>query len=309
MPLDPTLAVILKQSADAGVPGLHELSPEEGRAMYRAMNKGANKVAIAEVENLSAAGVKVRLYRPEAKSADLKQPCLIYFHGGGWVIGDLDTHDAPCRLIAQQTNCVVIAVDYRLAPEHPFPTPLDDCFAATQWVFENAEQLAIDPSKIAVGGDSAGGNLAAAVCLKSKLADRLKICHQLLIYPVTDAAMNSQSYIDNATGYMLTKDSMAYFWDHYTNMDQRNDPLASPLRASDLSNLPTATILTAEFDPLRDEAEAYAAKLTAAGTTTLMKRYDGLVHGFLGMIDVLDSARESIDLMASQLNKAFSGQI
>ena len=199
----------------------------------------------------------------------------------------------------------MIAVDYRLAPEHPFPAPLDDCYAATRWVFNNARELDIDPNNIAVGGDSAGGNLATAVCLKARDNNGPDIRHQLLVYPVTDAAMSTQSYSDNAEGYMLTRNSMVYFWNHYADEASRKNPLASPLLADDLSDLPPATILTAEFDPLRDEGEAYAGRLKAAGVETLLKRYDGLTHGFISMTDALEGARASVDLMASQLRNAF----
>jgi acetyl esterase len=208
-------------------------------------------------------------------------------------------------LLAKESGCVVIAVDYRLAPEHPFPAPLDDCYQATEWVTNNAALLNIDKNKIAVGGDSAGGNLAASVCIRARDEGGPKLVHQLLIYPVTDIAMDTESYNSNADGYMLTRESMVWFWNHYVGDKFDDSPLASPLKTADLSNLPTATVLTAEFDPLRDEGEAYGENLKSAGVTTLIKRYDGLIHGFVGMTDVLEGARSAVRLMAAELQNSF----
>lgn len=303
MPLNPVVDAMLQQMAEAGGPALHEMTPVEGRAMYRLMNEGASKEDLASVSDESANGVPVRVYRP---TLNTKLPCLVYYHGGGWVIGDLETHDSPCRLLARQTGCVVVAVDYRLAPEHPFPAPLDDCFTATQWVFDNAAALDIDAEKVAVGGDSAGGNLAACVCIKAREQNGPSIVHQVLLYPVTDAAMDTESYVENADGYMLTRDSMVWFWDHYIGTHNKDNYLISPLKAEDLSDLPSATVLTAEFDPLRDEGESYGARLQAAGVATQVKRYDGLVHGFISTVDILDPAKEAVELIASRLKQAFN---
>ncbi len=311
MPLNPILAGVLQQMEEAGGPALHEMSPTESRAFYMAMQEGVSKEPLADISDAMAGDIPIRIYRPELGTV---LPCLVFYHGGGWVMGDLETHDAPCRLLAKQASCVVIAVDYRLAPEHPYPAAIDDCYAATQWVADNAEELNIDRNKIAVGGDSAGGNLAAAVCLKARDENSsndnnpLKIVHQLLYYPVTDAAMNTSSYEENAEGYLLTRDGMAWFWNHYLGDNDGSDPSASPLRADDFSNLPAATVLTAEFDPLRDEGEAYGEKLKAAGVTTLIKRYDGLIHGFFSLTDALEEARESVALAASQLQQSFNDQ-
>ena len=214
MPLNPIVEAMLQEMSEAGGPALNEMTPAEGRAMYRLMNEGASKEPLADVTDDSANGVPIRIYRPVP---DVRLPCLVYFHGGGWVIGDLDTHDSPCRLLAKQIGCVVVAVDYRLAPEHPFPAPLDDCFNTTRWIVENADKLNIDPAKLAVAGDSAGGNLAACVCLMAREKGGPVIRHQLLIYPVTDIAMDSNSYTENADGYMLTRDSMVWFWNQYAS--------------------------------------------------------------------------------------------
>ncbi len=303
MPLNPVVDAMLQQMAEAGGPALHEMTPVEGRAMYRMMNEGASKEDLASVSDESANGVPVRVYRP---TLNTKLPCLVYYHGGGWVIGDLETHDSPCRLLARQTGCVVVAVDYRLAPEHPFPVPLDDCFTATQWVVDNAARLDIDAENVAVGGDSAGGNLAACVCIKAREQNGPSIVHQVLVYPVTDAAMDTESYVENADGCMLTRDSMVWFWDNYIGTHNKDNYLISPLKAEDLSDLPSATVLTAEFDPLRDEGESYGARLLAAGVATQVKRYDGLVHGFISTVDILDPAKEAVELIASRLKQAFN---
>jgi|TARA_Y100000310_G_scaffold267001_2_gene278752 acetyl esterase len=301
MPLDPIVELMLKEMAEAEAPALIDMSPAEGRAMYRAMNEEATKAELSSVSDSTADGVPIRVYRPSLAE---NLPCLIYFHGGGWVIGDLETHDSPCRLLAKESGCVVISVDYRLAPEHPFPAPLDDCYSATAWVANNAMELRIDKNKIAVGGDSAGGNLAASVCIRARDESGPSIAHQLLVYPATDIAMDTESYMSNAEGYMLTRESMVWFWNHYAGEEFADSALVSPLKSTDLSNLPRATVLTAEFDPLRDEGEAYAEKLKAAGVTTLLKRYDGLIHGFISMTDALEGARQAVDLLAGELRSS-----
>tara|TARA_R110002072_G_scaffold64_6_gene378 strand:- start:18787 stop:19698 length:912 start_codon:yes stop_codon:yes gene_type:complete len=302
MPPTPIVESLLKTMADAGGPSISDLPPAQGREMYRMMHQDLNKVDLHEVKDLQAGSVPIRLYRPTPGD---NKPCLIFFHGGGWVIGDLDTHDAPCRMLAKASDVVVIAVDYRLAPEHPFPAPFDDCYGAFNWIHGHADELGIDAAKLAVGGDSAGGNLAAALCLKVREESGPKIQHQLLIYPVTDAAMDTASYTDNAEGYMLTRATMIWFFDHYVSGEQRRNPLVSPLLAEDLSGLPPATVFTAEFDPLRDEGEAYAKRLEAAGVRTLAKRFDGQVHGFFTMTDVMPEAQEAVDLAAQQLKQSF----
>jgi len=304
MPLDPIVSDMLQQMEELGGPALNEMSPDEGRAMYLAMNAETSKQELPQVSDAAADGIPIRIYRPEL---DLVLPCLVYFHGGGWVIGDLETHDAPCRLLAKQANCVVIAVDYRRAPEHPFPAALDDCYSALQWVQSKSDSLLINASKIAVGGDSAGGNLAACVCLKARDDSGPGIVHQLLVYPATDASMKTKSYVENGDGYMLTRDSMIWFWNHYVGEDHRDNPLASPSKAEDLSRLPSATVLTAEFDPLRDEGEVYADRLKAAGVSTFLKRYDGLIHGFISFTDALPAARDSVKLISDKLQQAFNG--
>lgn len=305
MPLNPILKNILDDMAASDAPSLTNMSPTEGRAMYRAMQEGATKEHVAEVTDSKIEDVPIRIYRPSSLAT---LPCLVYFHGGGWVIGDLETHDSLCRSIAIASDCIVIAVDYRLSPEYPYPAPLEDCIQVSKWVVDNA--LALNISQVAVGGDSAGGNLAASVCLKFRdgvLGDIYKnsIVHQLLINPVIDAAMDTTSYTDNANGYILTRDSMAWFWNHYLGNQDKKDPYVSLLQANNLEGLPSATVLTAEFDPLRDEGEAYAMRLKAAGIEVCQKRYNGLVHNFVTMGDLLEDAREAIILIGSELRKAF----
>jgi len=303
MPLDPTVEVMLQQMADAGGPALTEMSPPDAREMYRTLQAESPKPEVASVEDRKAGEIPVRIYKVSDQS---NQPVVVFFHGGGWVIGDLETHDSACRQLAIAAECTVIAVDYRLAPEHPFPASIDDCFEATRWVADNASSLGVDANRLTVAGDSAGGNLAACVCLKAKEASGPEIGFQLLIYPVTDARMNTDSYEANKDGYMLTKEGMEWFWDLYTGGDHVDNPHASPMSASDLSGLPAACIITAEYDPLRDEGEAYGAALSAAGVTTNAVRFDGMIHGFFGMTDLLEGSRKAMDLAAAELVRAFN---
>ncbi len=303
MPLNPILSTILAAAAEADAPPMHEGTPEAGRAMYRAMNAEYTRDVVTQVSDQDADGVPVRVYNPNPEQAS---PALVYFHGGGWVIGDLETHDHICRKLANAAACIVIAVDYRLAPEHPFPAPLDDCYTALKWVTKQADRLGILPGQIAVGGDSAGGNLSAAVSLKARDENGPAICHQLLMYPVTDARFDTPSYADNAEGYLLTRDGMQWFWHHYIGDDV--DPVqgyVSPLRATNLSNLPPATVVTAEFDPLRDEGESFARLLEEAGNSVSLQRYDGMVHGFFAMADLLEEAQDAFELSAKALAKSF----
>lgn len=303
MPLDPTLVEMLQQMAEAQGPALHEMSPTEAREMYRAMQSVQPKPEVASVEESSAGSIPVRIYKVSAQS---EQPVVVFFHGGGWVIGDLETHDGICRQLAIAADCTVVSVDYRLAPEHPFPASIDDCCEATQWVADNAASLGIDASRLAVAGDSAGGNLAACVSIRAKESGGPAICLQLLIYPVTDAQMNTESYETNKDGYMLTRESMEWFWQHYTGGDHMDNPLASPMSAADLTGLPAACIITAEYDPLRDEGEAFGEALKASGVTTEIVRYDGMIHGFFGMTDILEASRQAMDLARTQLARVFN---
>ncbi|MEN8159131.1 MAG: alpha/beta hydrolase, partial [Myxococcota bacterium] len=234
-------------------------------------------------------------------------PALVYFHGGGWVIGSIDTHDGSCRDLANRIGCVVVSVDYRLAPENPYPAAAEDCYAATKWVSENAAAVGVDPGRIAIGGDSAGGNLTAAVALMARDRGAPALRHQLLVYPVTDADFSRPSYRENAEGYLLTTKAMEWFWGHYVpDPARRQDAYAAPLRAPDLSGLPPAFVLTAEYDPLRDEGEALAARLEQAGVPTRLTRYEGAIHGFFAMGLLAEVARRAVDDAVAELRQALT---
>ena len=237
----------------------------------------------------------VRVYRP--RTTELL-PALVWFHGGGWVVGDLDTHDPVCRAIANRAPCVVIAVDYRRAPEHRFPAALEDAWVATEWVAEEALGLGVDASRIAIGGDSAGGNLAAAVALHARRG-ALPVALQVLVYPVTDFDLESESYRRLGTGLNLTREKMAWYWEQYLGPDDGTHPDASPLRAPDLHDVAPALVLTAELDPLVAEGEAYAERLRADGVAVSATRFDGMIHGFLRMPALVDDADRAIDAIAA----------
>tara|TARA_Y100000588_G_scaffold300182_1_gene321645 strand:- start:1848 stop:2639 length:792 start_codon:yes stop_codon:yes gene_type:complete len=258
---------------------------------------------MSHVEDRNIPGPKgdiaVRIYRPtEEKDHSL----LVWYHGGGWVIGDLDGADITCRELAARSSSVVMSVDYRLAPENRYPAAQEDCYAATVWAAENASTLGADANRLAVGGDSAGGNLAAVVSLRARDEEGPAIGFQLLVYPVTDHSFETDSYRDNAEGYLLTRDGMAWFWNHYLGPNgDGSHPYASPLRAGDLSGLPPAHVITAEYDPLRDEGEAYAKRLQEAGVATTHTRYAGQIHAFYGMHGVLDDATRAVQESAEKL--------
>jgi acetyl esterase len=231
-------------------------------------------------------------------------PALIYFHGGGWVAGNLDTHDALCRAITNAAGIAVVSVDYRLAPEHPYPAAVEDAYAATAWVVEHGPTIGVDPGRVGVGGDSAGGNLAAVVALRARDAGRggPRLACQLLIYPITNDDLESASYREFARGYMLTGEAMAWYWDQYVpDHAARRQPWVSPLRAEDLGGLPPALVITAGYDVLRDEAEAYAARLAGAGTVARLSRYEGMIHGFLRRAAIFDQARTALDEIGATL--------
>ena len=307
MPLDPQCRLILDQLAAGGVAPLHTLSVEQARAFMDSMRSlHGPPTPLPVVRDVAIPGpagtIPTRLYRP---AADGVLPLLVYFHGGGWVIGSLDTHDDACRDLAAQSGCAILSVDYRLAPEHPFPAAADDCYGATRWAADNAEALGIDPARLAVGGDSAGGNLAAVTALMARDQGGPALRFQLLIYPVTCGRMDSPSIHENAEGYLLTRDAMIWFWNHYAPATaDRERPYASPLRAADLRGLPPALVLTAEFDPLRDEGEAYAQRLKAAGVPTTLRRYDGQIHGFFTMGTLIERARGALAETAVALRAA-----
>jgi acetyl esterase len=258
-------------------------------------------VELHEIRDIDADGIRLRMYRPDDR---IDRGALIYFHGGGWVIGSLDTHDDVCRKLAAALGHVVISVDYGLAPEHPFPEPLNDCVAAVQWIHRNARDLGVDADRLAVGGDSAGANLAAVVANLHVVPLRF----QMLIYPVTDARRGSASYRDNGEGYRLTANGMKWFCDHYLSgsSGSQDDPLVSPLCADDetLAAAPPALVITAEYDPLRDEGEAYARRLLDAGVPCTLTRYYGQIHGFFSMSHLCDDGHGAIQQAAATVRLA-----
>ncbi len=264
---------------------------------------------VAAVKDLEVPGpagqIPVRVYRP-SQEPDL--PVLVYLHGGGFTICSIETHDVTCRELANGAGCVVVSVEYRLAPEHRFPAAPEDCYAALAWVAGHAASLGVDPARLAVGGDSAGGNLSAVVALMARERGGPRLCHQLLVYPVTDHAFDTDSYRENAQGPLLTREMMRGFWGHYLAREEDGrHPFASPLRAPELSGLPPAHVITAEYDPLRDEGEAYARRLAAAGVPVVQRRYDGMIHGFFGFTAQVDRAGEAVADAARELRRGFEG--
>ncbi|MGE8063562.1 alpha/beta hydrolase [Pseudomonas sp. NPDC089569] len=306
MALDPKARYVLDLMAAANRPPLHTLSPQAARVALdlSALAGPAHTVARVEARNIpgASADLPARFYIP-----DVEGPLgvLVYFHGGGWVVGDLDAVDVPCRHLANRARCLVVSVDYRLAPEHRFPCAVQDAYAAVRWVHGQAANLNVDPTRIAVGGDSAGGNLAAVVALMARERGEFSLCHQLLFYPVTDHDFDTGSYRDNAEGYFLSRETMMWFWDQYADPQQRCHPHASPLRAENLTGLPPALVITAQYDPLRDEGEAYARRLAAAGVPVTLSRYDGMIHGFCWMPGVLEQGGRALDEAAQALAAAF----
>ncbi len=307
MPLDPQARVVLDQLAAMGLPAVNEVSPEQARANMK-LRPRAPGPEVAKVEDRSIPGpdgdVPVRIYIPEGSGPF---PILIWYHGGGWVIGDLESADGPSRHLCVGADCVVVSVDYRLAPETKFPGPAEDCYAAIQWAVDNAAAINGDPARVAVGGDSAGANLAAAISLMARDRNDPAISFQLLVYPVTERNFSTASYHDNATGYSLTQAGMRWFWDQYLADDaDAANPYAAPAQAANLSGLPPALVITAEFDPLRDEGEAYAELLRNAGVPTQATRYDGMIHGFFAMPAVLDQGRRAVDEATAALKASLA---
>jgi acetyl esterase len=298
VPLDPQVEAYLAKTPP------RPTSVDERRAATRATR-------VIEVVDLTIPGsdgeIPLRLYTPPGPRP---LPVLVYFHGGGWVTGDLDVTDSFCRIIAEWTPCLVVSVNYRHAPEDPFPAAMNDAYDAAAWVAANIATRQGDPSRIGVSGSSAGGNLAAAVALRARDEGGPRLVLQHLVYPVLDSGMGTGSYLDNDEGYSLTAEAMRWYWDVYVpNADDRKNPYASPTHAADLSGLPPAYIQTAEYDPLRDEGEAYAASLEAAGIPIVVKRYDGLIHGFMSNHNEFDAAKLALIESATQLRAMFgSGQ-
>ena len=307
MPLDPQAKQLLEQMDKANLAPIHTLTPEQARQQMLIASRflGPLEPIHAMIDRTvpgPGGPIPIRVYRPGAEGP---LPAVVYFHGGCWVMGNIQTHDAYCRALANRARAVVVSVDYRLAPEHKFPAGVEDAFAATCWVAENASMIEADAARIAVAGDSAGGNLAAAVALMARDRGGPALAFQLLIYPIVDFNFETPSYRENATGFLLTRDDMVWSWKHYlANELDGYTPYASPMRAEDHRGLPLAMIVTAEFDPLRDEGEAYARTLEAAGVPAMLHRYDGMIHGFVRRTDTLDKARQALDDVAAALDRA-----
>ncbi|MDE0865182.1 MAG: alpha/beta hydrolase [Rubripirellula sp.] len=309
MPLDEDSRNLLAILAPEDAPEIHEIDIHVLREAMESRFPDREREPVARVEDRNVAGphgdVPVRLYWPQTEGTP---PVLVYFHGGGWVLGSLETHDAICRALTNAAQCMVVSVDYRLAPEHPFPCGLEDCQAAVRWVRSAADELGVDGERIAVGGDSAGGNLAAVVANCNRDENAPPLCHQLLIYPVTDASQMTASYRENAQGYLLTALGMKMFWDLYLEESSAGEsPLASPCKTVNLAGLPSATVLTAQYDPLRDEGEVYAERLQAAGNQVAMRRWEGVFHGFVGFADRVAKGQEAILFSAQRLRASFDG--
>jgi acetyl esterase len=307
MPLDPQVRAYLERMAALDAPPITSLSPRHARMLMEAEVPSLGPPAeVGRIEDRTIPGpsgvIPIRLTAP---AGDAPFPALVFFHSGGWVVGSIATHDGLCRALAAASGVAVVSVDYRLAPEHPFPAAVDDAYAATAWVAAHGAEIGVDGGRIAVGGDSAGGNLAAVVARLARDRGGPPIALQALLYPATDYDLDSPSYCEFADGYLLTREAMAWYWDRYVPAPSgRRDPSASPLRADRLEGLPPALVITAEYDVLRDEAESYAARLSEAGVDVRMTRYDGMIHGFLRRLALFDRARDALEEVAAGLRSS-----
>jgi acetyl esterase len=287
MPVDPQCQQFIDQAAAAGVDWT-AMEPAAARAAQAQAPRPPVTAQVAKIDDRTIPGpdgeIPVRIYTPEGEG---DFPCLVFYHGGGFVLCDLDSHDGICRTLANGAGCVVVSVDYRLAPEHKYPAAAEDCYAALCWTAENGASTGVDTNRIAIGGDSAGGNLTAVVALMARDRAGPAARFQLLVYPVIDVACDTISYEENGRDYYLSDEMMKWFWDQYLEAGaDRKDPYHSPIHADDLSGLPPALVITAEYDPLRDEGEAYAAALRKAGVEATATRCDGMIHGFFSMAEI-----------------------
>ncbi|HVE20290.1 MAG TPA: alpha/beta hydrolase [Ilumatobacteraceae bacterium] len=306
MPIDPQVESLLSEMAALGGPPIHELSVAEARTVAEGMAALAgDPIEVAAVDNITipvdGAEIGARVYTPEGAGP---HPVVMFFHGGGWVICSLDTHDNVARAICRDAEALVVSVDYRMAPEHRFPTAAHDCFAATKWVAENASSLGGDAGRLAVCGDSAGGNLSAVVSQMARDEGGPAIAYAALIYPAVDMTRKGGSLDENASGYFLETEGMEWFMNHYLTEAEKADVLASPLLHSNLAGLPDTFIATCEYDPLRDEGEAYGDALRANGVHVENKRYKGLIHGAANMTGVLDGGRQLVSDVGAHLRGA-----
>ncbi|HZO75046.1 MAG TPA: alpha/beta hydrolase [Ktedonobacteraceae bacterium] len=309
MPLQPHVQAYLEQTMALNLPPISEQTPDQLRqAQRQEMAEYGAPEPVAHVENRTIPGpggeIPIRIYTPQGSGPF---PLLVYFHGGGWVVCDLDTHDGICRSLANRAGCVVVAVDYRLAPEHKFPAAPEDCFAATKWVAANAAAINGDANRIAIGGDSAGGNLTAVITQMARDQGGPSLIFQLMNCPCTDFSMTAPSIERNGAGCGLDKEDMIWFMNHYLNNEsERTDPLASPLLAKDLSGLPPALIIVAEYDLLCDEGEQYGQRLKEAGVPVTISCYEGMIHGFIGT--PLDLEERGMNECAAALRAAFASK-
>jgi acetyl esterase len=309
MPLDPQAQKVVDALAALNLKPFRDSSPAEARESMRsrtaALGPFEEVPAVADHRVPVTGGeITVRVYKPAGMGP---QPVLVFYHGGGWVIGDLYTHDGICRSIVNAAGCAVASVDYRLAPEFKYPVPVEDSYAGLLWVVANATRLGLDSARIAVGGDSAGGNLAAVMALLARDRRGPRLLLQILVYPVTDYDFGTASYRENGTGFVLTTDDMRWFWRHYLSREEQGREMtASPIRAKSLADLPPALVITAGCDPLRDEGDAYAARLRDAGVAVTLTPYPGMFHGFLRMTRILDQSRVLLDEIAGALKKALA---
>ncbi len=316
---DAQMKAVIDELASYNAPPIEKLSPMNARntptvadavmGLLAKRGKGAVEM-VGDVSHQlipgAAGDLLARIYTPMGKGPF---PVLVYFHGGGWVIATLDTYDSSCRALANAANCMVVSVAYRQAPENKFPAAAEDAYAATQWVMSNAAQLNGDPKRVAVGGESAGGNLAAVTCLMARDRKGLMPVHQMLIYPVTNYAFDTPSYQENANAKPLNRAMMMWFWNHYLKSEaDGSNPYASPLRATNFRNLPPATVITAEIDPLRSEGQAYAQQLQKAGIPVKATNYNGVTHEFFGAGAVVDKAKQAVREAVAGLRSGFRGK-
>ncbi len=313
MPVHPVFQEMLNQAGAQSPPDATSLTIQEQRKAANSMAAGLAAFSeagpeVAEVRDWVVPGpygeFPVRVFTPAGTGPF---PAYVSFHGGGWWMGNFAMTEGECRHIVRDVGCVVVSVDYHLAPEHKFPIPVEDCYTATTWVVEHAVELDVDPERVAVGGGSSGGNLAAAVCLMARDRGGQSLVFQLLVNPVTNFDFSTLSYQQNGDGYLLTRDTMAWFWDLYlSEPSDGSNPYAAPMQAKDLSGLPPALVITAEYDPLRDEGEEYGRRLQAAGVPATVSRYDGMIHGFDFFTKVVPAARECRAEEIAALRRAFT---
>lgn len=310
MPVHPQVAQYLDEVAKIDLPSFEEMTPELIRSTLSpspdphlpARKIEDHKIPVNDTE------VPIRIYTPsEVQENSAASPALVFFHGGGWVMGTLDAYDGVCQDLAGTAGCKVVSVDYRMAPEHPYPVPFEDSYSATEWVSNHADELEVDRNRIAVGGDSAGGNLATAVAIKARQSDSLKLVYQMLVYPVTNYQFDTESYQKYGINYFLTKRAMEWFWEQYLPHESAGrEVYASPLRCKDLSGLPDAAVITAGFDPLYSEAVHYVELMQRAGVNVEHINYEDMIHGFFRRSDLYDRAFEAVQLAGQKLRKAFS---